>query len=313
MQERKKHTAVVVDLGATNLRVALVDRKGKISRKTTVRTIRKGPSGTIVTHQIIGQIKKILLGYKGDLAGIGVSAAGRLDIKMGLVLNHNIGFRKIPIVRPIKSVFRRPVILLNDANAAALTEYTFGAGRKKKNLVYITISSGIGGGVIVNDNLLLGRSGNAGEVGHWHVDSTFGLLCSCKKGTGHWEGCASGENIPRFFEAWCAKEKIIRKRFRMTSTMDIFSFAKKGNKTALEFLKVLGVINGRGISNVIAAYDPEVIVLGGSVVLQNQKIILKNLLKNIDHYLTPLPQISVTKFGDDVSLVGASVAVFAKK
>ena len=99
----------------------------------------------------------------------------------------------------------------------------------------------------------------------------------------------------------------------MTSTMDIFSFAKKGNKTALEFLKVLGVINGRGISNVIAAYDPEVIVLGGSVVLQNQKIILKNLLKNIDHYLTPLPQISVTKFGDDVSLVGASVAVFAKK
>ena len=142
------------------------------------------------------------------------------------------------------------------------------------------------------------------------IDTTYQLLCSCKKGFGHWEGHASGRNMPRFFTAW-AKTKHLNIATMPHEAKDIFDLAAKRDPYAREFLKELHHINARAISNVIVAYDPELITIGGSVMLQNGSILLAGIRKYIDQYL-PVPEIRVTPLGEDVTLLGAAAAVFGQ-
>ncbi|TSA44565.1 ROK family protein [bacterium] len=165
------------------------------------------------------------------------------------------------------------------------------------------MSSGIGGGAIVNNCLLLGKDGNAAEIGHMHVGSEYNLKCSCGKGRGHWEAYASGNNIPKFFRAWA------KSRHSMPKAADIFDAARKKNKTALRFMEELGKINGRGLSNVIAAYDPEIIVLGGAVALNNGDLVLKYANNYIDKFLR-WPKLEITSLGENAPLLGAAASVF---
>ena len=221
----------------------------------------------------------------------------------------NIPFAFIPLVKPLQKKFSCPVHLLNDANAAVLAEKYFGAGKHAKNLVYVTLSTGIGGGAIVDGNLLLGKGGNAAEIGHMIVDTSYDLLCTCKKGVGHWEALASGTNIPRFFQAWAQKTKRSQS-LSFGVAKDIFAEANKGNHIVLEFLDELAKVNARAISNIIVAYDPELITIGGSVALNNPQFILDGINKYVDHLLK-LPKIQITKLGEDSGLLGAGAAVFA--
>jgi glucokinase len=201
-----------------------------------------------------------------------------------------------------------PVSLLNDCNAAVLGEQAYGAGRGKQNIVYITISTGIGAGVVAGGALLLGRGGNAAEVGHFIVDTAYNLPCLCGKGKGHWERYASGAGMPVFFRHWAHEHgrKINR---ASVCAKDIFEAARAGDPPAREFLDEVSKINARGISNVIAAYDPQIITLGGSVTLSNGKIILAGIKKYIDRFLKP-PVIMITPLGEDISLVGAAAAIY---
>jgi len=303
-----KSLAIAVDVGGTNLRTAIIDGKGKIVAKNVVRTARRGKSGQVVADQVIEEIWK-LIGREGvkKYKGIGVSIAGPIDYGCGASINPpNMNFSYVPIIGPLKKAFRLPVNLSNDCNAAVLGEKYFGAGKKFENLVYITMSSGIGGGAIVNGNLLLGKDGSAAEIGHITVDTEYNLLCSCGKGRGHWEAYASGNNLPKFFKIW-AKGKNLETEFP-SKTKDIFEAARKGNKNVLRFMEELGKINGRGMSNVIAAYDPEVIVLGGAVALNNFDIIVKYALPNIDKFLK-IPKIIKSPLGENAPLLGAAAFV----
>lgn len=312
MPETNKQYAIAVDLGATNLRVALVDRKGKIVEKIKVQTPRSGDDNRIIATMMIGMIRDLITETGASIEGIGIAAAGPLDIEGGVVHNHNMGFDDVPIVEPLMDVFDAPISFLNDTNAAVLGESSFGAGKDFENIVYLTISSGLGAGVITEGDLLLGRSGNAGEVGHMHVHVSCELLCGCKKGTNHWEGLASGKNIPRFYKVWSEKEHVGTVSFHTCKTQSIFDAAKSGDEVAMRFTDEIAQINGQGLSNVIVAYDPQIIILGGSVVEHNQELVVKQMVDKVDRYLDTLPEIVVTQFGDDVSLVGAAAAVFEK-
>jgi len=193
-----------------------------------------------------------------------------------------------------------------------LGEKYFGAGKKYSTLVYITMSSGIGGGAIVNNCLLLGKDGNAAEIGHMHVDSEYNLKCSCGKGLGHWEAYASGNNIPKFFRAWLLKNGDSISTMEIESpwtAKNIFDAARKKDKIALKFMEELGKINGRGLSNVIAAYNPEIIILGGAVVLNNSELVLEYAKKYIDKFLR-WPSIKITTLGENAPLLGAAASVF---
>jgi len=307
-----KNLALAVDVGGTNLRTAIISRKGKIIAKSFAKTAQKGKSGRVIAEQIVGEIKKITESKKmRDYEGIGVSIAGPIDYKKGASLNPpNMNFGFVPVIKPLERAFGIPVSIINDCNAGALGEKSFGKGKKVKNLVYITLSSGIGGGAFVNNKLLLGRGGNAAEVGHFMVDTKYNLPCSCRKGRGHWEAYASGNNLPKFFKIW-AKDKNLETEFP-SKAKDIFEAARKGNKNVLRFMEELGKINGRGISNVIAAYDPEVIVLGGAVALNNFDIIVKYALPHIDRFLK-IPKIFKSSLGKEAPLLGAAAVVFEKE
>jgi glucokinase len=308
MAKKENNLAIAVDIGGTNLRTAIIDEKGKIIAKNSAKTIQKGKSGQVVANQVIDEIRK-LIGETGikKFKGIGVSVAGPVDLRKGASVNMpNINFKTIPVIAPIKKIFRLPVNLLNDCNAGALGEKYFGVGRKSDNLVYITISSGVGGGAIVDGRLLLGKDQSAVEVGHMTVETEYNLLCTCGKGRGHWEAYASGNSIPKFFKIW-ANRNHLETEFP-SSAKDIFDAVRKKDKIELKFMEELGKINGRGISNVIAAYDPEIIVFSGAVALGNGEIILKYAKKYVDKFLR-IAQLKISSLGENAPLLGAAVSI----
>ena len=297
---------VAVDLGATTTRVALAGPGGKILGMVTTPTPGSGDSPEIITRHLAGLIRRVLPSGRGPSpVAIGVSACGPIDHRRGsVVCPPNLPFREIPLTGPLGAEFGLPVRLANDCHAGVLGEVVFGAGAGCRDLVYITLSTGIGGGVICNGRLVLGRDGNAAEIGHFHIDSTYNLPCSCG-GTGHWEAYASGRYIPRFFARWCDQNRL-KSGTDTSSAAGIFAAAKKGDRVALGFMNALGEINGRGISNVIVAYDPSRIILDGSVALQNEDLILQSLLPCVDRFL-PLPGIWLTALEGLAPLYGASV------
>ncbi len=306
----EKDLAIAIDLGASNLRAALVTKNGKIKKLLKTATPHIGKSGLVVTKTLIVLINALLENCKKEkIAGIGLGAIGPIDFQKGKILDSpNVPFKEIPLLSWLKKYFSFPVYLHNECTAAVWGEKIFGAGKKYKNLVYVTISSGIGGGAIVDNHLLIGQGHNAAEVGHFIVDTKYNLLCSCKKGRGHWEGYCSGSTLPKFFKHWLKYNKI-KKQYLIKTTKDIFDLANKADETILKFLEEVGQINGKGVSNIIVAYDPEIIILGGAVFLNNKKFILPYIKKNIDRFLAP-PKIIATPLKENITLLGATALVF---
>jgi glucokinase len=305
--EGKGRPVVAVDLGATTTRVALVGSGGKILRRAITSTPASGDSPETITRHLAGFIRGVLPAGQGSAPeAIGISVAGPIDHGRGAVVRPpNLPFREIPLAGPLGEEFGIPVRLANDCHAGVLGEVVFGAGAGCRNLVYITLSTGIGGGVVCDGRLVLGRDGNAAEIGHLHVDSAYNLPCGCG-GTGHWEGYASGRFLPRFFARWCELEGEDPMGPDAFSAPGIFAAARRGDPAALGFMKALGRINGRGISDVIVAYDPARIILDGSVALRNEDLVLPYLLPHVDRFL-PLPEVRLTPLDGLAPLLGASI------
>ncbi len=297
--------AIAVDVGATNTRVALVSPQGEVLKKVTARTPVGDPDPMAIALDVIARIHAIAdAGELAAVAGIGICTAGPVDLRSGAIVNPpNMPYSRVPLVRPLSEHFGLPVRLVNDARAGVLGEVRFGAGRGCRNVVYITISTGIGGGAYVNGRLLLGADGNAAEVGHLIVDTCYNLGCGCGL-CGHWEGYASGRNLPAFFRAWCGGEGFAPAG--METARAIFDAARRDDPLALRFMEELGRINGRGVSNVIVAYNPEVIVLDGAVVQNNPDLIVPCLERHIDRYLR-IPAIRVSPLRGEAPLLGAAV------
>ncbi|MHA1582962.1 MAG: ROK family protein [Candidatus Baldrarchaeia archaeon] len=158
---------VGVDLGATWVRVALSNENGNILRKLSEKTY-KGENGEKISEQILNMIFKLIekTGVT-SISAVGIGSIGPLDIKRGVIVKPaNLPFENVPLVEPISSKLNVPVYLVNDCTAAVIGEHKFGAGKDLDNLVYVTLSTGIGGGVYVDGRLLLGKDSNAIEISH---------------------------------------------------------------------------------------------------------------------------------------------------
>lgn len=300
-------TVIAVDLGGTNLRAALVDSDATVLVHTSVPTPTSGPSGEAITAAIVARVEELLaLPEGGDVAAIGVASAGPLDIGRGWVVHSpNIAFPIVEIVGPLRERFRLPVTLINDARAGVLGERWAGAGRGSDNVVYVTLSTGIGGGVVANGRLLLGASGNAGEIGHIPIDTRYNLICGCGF-AGHWEAYASAKNIPGFFTAWQEAADIRHVTFDASSTRAIFMAAREEDPVALAFMEALGEMNGRGVSGLIVAYNPGVIVFDGPLARYYGDIVIRHMEPFIDRYLA-LPRLTVSSLDGQAPLLGAAV------
>ena len=200
-------------------------------------------------------------------------------------------------------------------------ERDFGAGRGVENLVYVTISTGIGGGVYVDGHLLIGKDGNAHEIGHITIDMEGRLQCGCGK-RGHWEAYCSGMNIPNYVRLLLEgkDQKTVEKSLLMKlaggyrqkiTAKGLYDAAKAGDPLSKEFVEKIGELDAIGFANIINAYDPELITVGGTVTLKNPDLVMEPIHKHVEKYaLNRLPEIRITPLGEDVGLYGALAAVY---
>ena len=307
---------LAIDIGATWIRIGIADKKGIFIDKEKTRTIKKGTKEIFlnsITDAISGLMKKTKI---RRVVAIGIGSIGPIDISRGTIAKPpNIEIHDIPIVKYLSEYFNVPTYLVNDCTAAVIAEKYFGQCREFSNIVYITLSSGIGGGAIVDNTVLFGKDGNAVEIGHFVVDIEGKIKCGCG-GYGHWEAYTSGANIHKFVKLLIETKygesinesplsKIIERR--NIKYEDIFECASRGDKIALDILEEVGRINAVGFADVINAFDPEAIMVGGSIALKNPKhLVFDPIVKNVGKYaINRVPKIDLTGLGDDVVLYGA--------
>jgi len=263
-----------VDIGGTKLSVALVDMSGKIMDVSTdFDHAEKSEQG--LTDQVCANIKKLLQKNalkESDLIGIGIGCAGHIRFKDGVIITtSNLkGFKNYPLRDAVQANFSVPVILDNDANAQAFGEFRFGAGKGYNDMVFLTISTGIGAGIIINNRLYRGVTGTAGEFGHTIVEPESELTCTCGN-----RGClmsvACGMALPHLFE-----KKIKEGMIPTLPLPDGFEYSQVDGKLLKRGLRLDDPVSksiiadsgryvGIGIYNIFQALNPPLIVLGGGL------------------------------------------------
>jgi len=256
--------AIGVDIGGTQLRAALVDAGGAVVRRSATRTDAAGGPAAVVA-QIGALVTEITSSAeRGDVLGIGVSAPGPLDTERGVALGVPTlaGWESVPVGRLIEEALGLPVRVENDGIAAANGEWRFGAGRGLANLVYVTVSTGIGGGVVLDGRLVHGHRGLAGHIGHMTIVKD-GRLCGCGN-RGCWEAYASGTALARV-----ARQALAPARHDgQPAEFDpgaVFAAARAGDAAAVRLVDAEADWLGIGIVNLLHLFSPQVVVVGGGV------------------------------------------------
>jgi len=298
---------VAVDIGATNIRVAVGSQAGIRVKRSEATDRLNGPEG------VPRQIARMIRGLGVEPVAIGVGSIGPLDTRKGVIgETPNFSFKHVPVVSPLEGEFGVPVRIMNDCNAAVIGEHLYGAGRGLDNLFYVTLSTGLGGGAIVDGNPLNGKDGNAPEIGHLTVDPDSELVCGCGC-RGHWEAYCSGANIPNYARVLLRNRdlegELLLKMVggdlgKLTSEM-IFDAAKKSDRDAVFVVEEVGKTNAVGFANIVNAFDPELITVGGSVALNNPEMVIGPIKRGIDrHLINRKPEIMMTPLGADAVLYG---------
>lgn len=262
----EKKYVVGVDLGGTKIYTALVDLEGNIIKEKTVETLAHEGEQAVM-GRIIDTINYVIDGTdKGLVKSIGIGSPGPLDVKNGIIIeNSNLPFKNFAIVKTIKETYDLPTYLDNDANVATLGEFMFGAGKGTENMVFITASTGIGGGAVLNGKLFRGSTGNALEVGHMTV-ATEGPRCGCGN-LGCAEALGSGTAIgKRAKEAVLSNVVTSLKNYDNVTAKEVFKEAANGDRVAKNILNTSLTYLGIAVANTITNFDPEKVVVGGGVV-----------------------------------------------
>lgn len=303
---------VAVDLGGTSIRAALYTEEGKLLARYILPTLaHEGLEATL--GRIFTAIEEVMKGWEKP-AAIGVGAPGPLDPWKGIILSApNLpGWENIPLAEILWKRFDVPAFVGNDANVAALAEHRLGAGKGFSNIIYVTVSTGIGGGVIVDGLLLLGAGGLAGEVGHIVVKPD-GPPCTCG-GIGCLEALASGpaiarealrrlkeginSSIPRFVEG----------PIENLSAKEVAMAAFEGDPLAQELFREAGYYLGIGFVSLIHIFNPSRIIVGGGVakvgrlLLEPAEEVVKKL--TMKEFLQGF-EIVPAALGDEAGLLGA--------
>jgi glucokinase len=258
-----------IDIGGTKLAVAVATPDGEVlAERREPSQADEGPDAMIGRTARMARDAAAEVGVAlDDIAAIGIACGGPLDPWRGIVHNalNNPGWIDIPLVARIERELGRPAHLDNDANAAALGEHRFGAGRGVKDLVYLTISTGVGGGLILGGRLYHGVNGNAGELGHVSVQVGDGRRCHCGS-VGCLEAYCSGTNIAaRFAETLAAGEESSLDGATEIGAREIADAAREGDPLArLVWGETMELLGG-GIVSIVHAFNPRLVILGGGV------------------------------------------------
>jgi len=294
-----------VDLGATNLRIAVADENGEVLATERAST-PQGSDGSAVA-KAIGETLDATTDRAGvspaSLTAVGIGTIGPLDRDGGIVVDPpNVPADRIPVVAALSDVLDAPITMHNDATTAAAGEQRF--ADTPPNAVYLTISSGIGAGAVVDGSVLSGWRGNAAEVGHFVVEPG-GRRCGCG-GTGHWEAYCSGTAIPEYARhLHDGAPTDLPLEAPAFSAADVFA-AAGGDALADRTLERVAAFNALGVAALVHAYAPIAVYVGGGVALNNPEFVVDGLRDRLaDHVMTNVPEIRLTTLGDDAVLQGA--------
>ena len=302
-----------VDIGGTKVLGGVVDSTGRILE----RQRRLTPSGSVseVEDSIVEMVHSLSLGH--DIAAIGIGAAGFVDSARSSVLfSPHLAWRDTPLRDALMARIRRPIVVDNDANAAALAECYFGAGRGHRLVLCITLGTGIGGALVIDKRVFRGANGMAGEFGHMQVVPD-GHRCSCGN-RGCWEQYASGNALVREARELVVRNWPVAYRLREIVRGDpdqltgplVTQAARDGDPLSIELLEDIGRWLGTGLAGMTAAFDPSCIVVGGGVseagelLLAPTRLAFAQTLTGRGHRTEP--PILAAELGSDAGFVGAA-------
>ncbi|RIW34254.1 ROK family protein [Bacillus salacetis] len=289
-----------IDLGGTNVRAAIVETDGAVSK-----IIQESTEAELGYAHTVDKMFRMVEELSGGelISGIGIGSPGPLDPKRGIILSPpNLpGWDDVPLVQMFKERLRTDVKLNNDANVAALAEARAGSGKGSSSVFYITISTGIGGGLVIHDQIFNGAQGYAGEVGNMIIQP--GGYRHANLNRGSWEGHASGTAIGR----------IGRERLGITGgAEEVFRLAENGNAEAQAIIEETVDYLAAGIANIAHTINPEVFVLGGGV-MKSEKLVLHLLREKVKEYLYPelarTIDIRPALLGGNAGVIGASLLI----
>ena len=305
---------VGVEIGGRGLRVVLARADARIL--DTERAVDMGATAHVTIDTICTLIDQLLARHQltaSNISGIGIAFGGPVDVHRGITLrSHRVdGFEQFPLVGVMEERFGVPTVLENDARAAAFGEYTHGAGRGARDMVYLHLGNGVGGAVIIRGTLLHGAAMTAGEIGHMVV-STNGPRCSCGK-TGHLEAYASEPAIiSRMMTQLATAEPDARTRWLSSPgiTLQLIFARYDSDPIAQSIIDETIQVIGLAGANLVTALNPDAFVIGGYVALAGPRLIAGVRAKIRQYAVEPAAQrvvVAPSHLGVDAGVIGAVV------
>lgn len=300
-----------VDVGGTTVKIGLFSGDGKLEEKYEIATDKSDQGAHIIEH-IAAKLDEIIAEKSYgilDCMGVGIGLPGPVD--RGMILGCvNLGWGIFSIVEEFSKAFHNvPVYAGNDANIAALGEYVAGAGKGMKNMMMVTLGTGVGGGIIIDGRILEGANGGAGEIGHIPVNPQEQDTCGCGK-KGCLEQYASATGIVRIAEK-LRKENGNTALPAGCTAKQVFDYAKEGDELAVQAVEELGRYLGLALASCACVLNPEGIVIGGGV-SRAGKILLDVTEKNFQTYVfKPCRNVKfcLAELGNDAGIYGAAAMV----
>ncbi len=303
-----------IDVGGTKIAAGVVGPDGAI----VARTNRDTPADSVdqTAAAICDAAAELIAGH--DVEAVGIGAAGFVSSDRSTVLfAPNLAWRDEPLGARVAETLKIPVVVENDANAAAWGEFAFGAAKDVEHMVCITVGTGIGGGVVIDGELVRGEHGVAAELGHMRV-VPGGHRCGCGA-RGCWEQYASGRALVREGRAQAESGSLAAAQMlsvcgitdpaELTGPM-ITKAAAEGDPCAVELLDDLGRWLGEGLASIVTLFDPSVVVIGGGVSAAKD-LLLKSAQVAFERNLPakanrPHPSFCMAELGNDAGLIGAA-------
>ena len=320
-----KEYVVGIDIGGTKLATVVADKTGHILNKVRKPTLaEKGPDYALeLLFDMVREVVNLSGLEQKSISAIGVSCGGPLDTKTGIVYSPpNLpGWDALPLKAKLESEFQVPVTIENDANASALAEYRFGGGRGYTAVLYMTMSTGIGGGIVINGRIYHGANDSAGEVGH-QILLPDGPRCGCGK-RGCLEALCSGPAIAR--RAQTAIQKRLENEKASTAILmlangciedvkseHVLEAARTGDGLALELVGETGYYMGWGIANLVNILNPDIVLLG-TIAVAAGDLLLDPIRKTVSKFAMTRPaeavKIAPAQLGDALGDLAAIALV----
>ncbi|MEG3239203.1 ROK family glucokinase [Streptococcus suis] len=310
-----------IDLGGTSVKLAILTTEGEIQEKWSIKT-NILDDGSHIVPDIIESIQHRFETHgltKDDFLGVGMGSPGVVDSEAGTVIGaYNLNWKTLQLVKEqFESALGLPFFIDNDANVAALGEQWVGAGNNNPNVVFMTLGTGVGGGVIAAGNLIRGVKGAGGELGHITVDFDKPFACTCgKKGCLETVASATGiVNLSRRYAdqyAGDAKLKQMIDDGQDVTAKDVFDLAKEGDDLALIVYRHFSEYLGVACANIAAVLNPAYIVLGGGVSAAGEFLldgVRKVFAENSFPQIKESTQIVLATRGNDAGVLGAASLV----